>query len=78
MVHSRQGETSMNDLQYLSIKKVLENPKYPFSKGQLRHFLTKRHNNGLEKAIRKIGKRIYFRSDLLDAWIETQGKGVVE
>ncbi len=60
---------------YLNVKQVIENPKYPFTKGQINYFLTKRHKNGLEKAIRKIGKRIYFRLDLFDLWIEGQAKG---
>ena len=47
-------------------------------KGQIHYFLTKRHKNGLEEAIRKIGKRIYFRLDLFDSWIEKQAKERVE
>jgi len=61
---------------YLNVKQVIENPKYPFTKGQINYFLLNRHKNGLEDAIRKIGKRIYLRSDLLDFWIEKQAKRV--
>lgn len=66
----------MENYEYLSIQQIEENPCYPFSMGQIRHFLIMRHKNGLEKAVRKIGKRLYLRRDLLDLWIENQaGKG---
>jgi len=59
---------------YLNVKQIIENSKYPFTKGQINYFLLNRHKNGLEEAIRKIGKRIYFRIDLFDLWIEKQAK----
>ena len=62
----------MNDYQYLSIKQIAESDQYPFTLGQMRHYLIMRHRNGLEAAIRKIGKRLYLRKDLFDAWIESQ------
>jgi hypothetical protein len=40
--------------------------------GQIRHLLLYRHRNGLQDAIRKIGKRLMFRVDLFDQWIEGQ------
>jgi hypothetical protein len=61
----------MSNFEYLTIKQVAD--KYPFTSGQIRHFLTMRHRNGLENAIRKIGKRIYVRLDLFQSWIESQG-----
>ena len=62
----------MSDYQYLSIKQIAESSQYPFSIGQMRHYLIMRHKNGLDTAIRKIGKRLYLRKDLFDAWIESQ------
>lgn len=62
----------MSDYQYLSIKQISESSSYPFSLGQMRHYLIMRHKNGLEVAIRKIGKRLYLRKDLFDDWIESQ------
>jgi len=59
---------------YATKNQVLKNPKYPFTKGQLNYFLTNRHKNQLHTAIRKIGKRLYIRLDLFDAWIEGQTK----
>lgn len=63
------------DYQYLGVSEIAKSGRYPFTIGQIRHYLTKRHQNGLEKAVRKIGKRLYLRTDLLDAWIEKQAGG---
>lgn len=63
---------SMNDHEYLSVQQIADDSRYPFSLGQLRHYLMLRHRNGLEKAIRKIGKRVYLRRDLFERWIESQ------
>ena len=52
--------------------KVAEKDEYPFSTGQIRHYLLMRHKNGLNKAVRKIGKRLYLRRDLFEAWLESQ------
>lgn len=62
----------MENNKYLSLTQIVESSSYPFSIGQLRHFLLKRHKNGLDKAVRRIGKRIYLRQDLFDQWIEAQ------
>lgn len=65
----------MDDNQkYLSMTQAKQN--YPFTMGQLRTFLKNRHKNNLSKAVRKIGKRIYLKKDLWEAWIEShQEKG---
>lgn len=62
----------MNDNEYLSVQQIADDSRYPFSLGQLRYYLMLRHRNGLEKAIRKIGKRVYLRRDLFERWIESQ------
>jgi hypothetical protein len=65
----------MNELEYLDVSQITKNNRYPFTKGQIRHFLLHRHKNGLGKAIRKIGKRLYLRRDLWERWIEDQKEG---
>lgn len=55
--------------EYLNTEQICE--LYPFTKGQLFYFLNLRHKNGLANAVRKIGKRIYFRRDLFNQWIES-------
>lgn len=62
----------MTDYKYLSSQQIVEDARYPFTMGQLRHYLLKRHKNGLEKAVRRVGKRLYLRQDLFDQWIESQ------
>ncbi len=64
----------MTEHRYLCIKQIAGSNLYPFTEGQIRHYLIMRHRNGLEMAVRKIGKRLYLRQDLFEQWIETQGK----
>ncbi|OGN61675.1 MAG: hypothetical protein A3F09_03485 [Chlamydiae bacterium RIFCSPHIGHO2_12_FULL_49_11] len=52
-----------------SSNQIITSGMYPFTKGQLNHLLVQRHKNGLEKAIVKIGKRIYFKIPEFDQWI---------
>lgn len=62
--------------EYLSIQQIANCSSYPFTLGQIRHYLLLRHRNGLDKAVRKIGKRLYLRRDLFENWIEEQsGQG---
>ena len=65
----------MDEKIYLGPKQIAESDNYPFSIGQVRHYLLMRHRNGLDRAVRKIGKRLYLRKDLFDQWIENQGQG---
>lgn len=62
-------------IKYLSAPQIEESPNYPFSMGQIRHFLLNRHKNGLKKAVVRIGKRLYLRQDLFNQWIEEQREG---
>ncbi len=68
----------MNDtFKFQSVMQIAENPKYPFTLPMLRHYLLHRHKNGLGMATRQIGKRIFIRMDLFDAWIEQQQGGAL-
>jgi len=58
----------------MTVNQIIDSYNYPFTKGQLHYFLNMRHKNGLNKAVRKIGKRIYFRLDLFEDWIEKQSE----
>ncbi len=62
----------MTNYEYWSIQRVITSGKYSLTMGQIRHLLLNRHRNGLKDAVRKIGKRLLLRVDLLDQWIETQ------
>ena len=57
----------MSEFQYLSIRQIAESERYPFTLGQIRHYLLMRHRNGLDKAVFKIGKRLYLRQDLFSS-----------
>ena len=60
----------MSDYVLLNINDIVE--KFPVSKGIVRHWLSDRKSNGLDKAVRKIGRRVFIREDLLIEWIEGQ------
>lgn len=57
---------------YQTPKQLVASGRYPFTLAQLRYFLLYRHRNGLQNAVRKIGKRLVLRMDLFDQWIEDQ------
>lgn len=65
----------MNNIEYWSPQQIVKSGRYPFTMGQMRHLLLYRHRNGLKNAVRKIGKRLLFRIDLFDQWIEEQKEG---
>lgn len=62
----------MSNFEYWSPQKIVKSGRYPFTIGQVRHLLLFRHRNGLQDAVRKIGKRLLVRMDLFDQWIESQ------
>lgn len=68
---SKQQAMCMSKFEYMTAKQICECEKYPFTMGQIRRFLMFKESNGLIKAIRKIGKRMYIRTDLFDEWIES-------
>jgi len=61
----------MEKLKYWTISQIAKSDLYPFTLAQMRHHLLIRDINGLEKAVRKIGKRLIIRMDLFDKWIES-------
>lgn len=62
----------MSAFEYWSPRQIVDSGKYPFTMGQIRHLLLYRHRNGLQDAVRKVGKRLMLRVDLFDHWIEQQ------
>jgi hypothetical protein len=60
-----------NKMKYVTKKQLCE--IYPFTDGQISSYLLKRNENGLDKCVKKIGKRIYFRTDLFEEWIDSHG-----
>ncbi len=64
----------MNSFEYWSPRQIVDSGRYPFTMGQVRHLLLYRHRNGLQEAVRKVGKRLILRMDLFDSWLDSQGK----
>lgn len=66
--------TEQNKQPSLLTVKLLVN-KYPWlTEGGIRHFLFHMNENGLYKAVRKMGRRILIDETAFFAWIEGQGK----
>jgi len=62
----------MSNYEYRSPQQIVSSGRYPFTMGQIRHLLLFRHRNGLQDAVRKVGKRLLLRIDLFEQWIESQ------
>ncbi len=58
------------EYQYVSFDDLVNDNNLPFTRGMLRKLFMDRNKNGLDSAVRKIGKRLYVRKDLFIAWIE--------
>jgi hypothetical protein len=62
----------MEQHEYLSLQQLVKSGHYPFSMGQIRHIMLHRHKNGLQNAVRRVGKRLLLRRDLWESWIESK------
>lgn len=49
----------MTNFEYLSIQQVADSKQYPFTLGQIRHYLIQRHRNGLEAAVQRL-ENVFF------------------
>ena len=57
---------------YCTVKQIVADETFCFTKGMLRYYLLNAHKNGLKKAIRKVGRKVLIRRDLFIQWIESQ------
>lgn len=64
----------MTTHEYWTKKQIVDSGRYPFTKGQLANFMLFRNENGLDIAVRKIGKCCYLRMDLFDQWMENHAE----
>lgn len=63
------AETRLDE--YLDLRSFLE--RYPqFREGQMRWFVVKKKENGLEGAVRRLGRRLYFHVPTFLKWVEEQ------
>lgn len=58
------------NIQYITVKQAAADKSLCFTEAMLRYYLLHAHKNGLSKAIRRIGKKLVLRRDLLIQWIE--------
>lgn len=56
---------------YMTPRQLVESGLYPFTRSQIYAMLFKREKNGLNSAVRKLGKNILIRIDLFDEWLES-------
>ena len=61
-------ETQLKD--YLDIPSTVENSR--FTKNQLRWLVVKRKENGLDGAIKRVGRKLYFHIPTFLKWVEEQ------
>ena len=59
-------------MKYLTVKQMAE--KHPaFSEASLRYHIFHEKENGLEKAITRVGRKILIDESLFFEWLESQG-----
>lgn len=54
---------------FLSFKQVIA--EYPIASGTFRRWLFNRHENGLVKAVLQRDRKLIFKRDKLENWLET-------
>ena len=59
---------------YRTVKQIASDPSLCFTVPMLRYYILHAHKNGLESALRRIGKKVVIRRDLFIAWIEKQAR----
>ena len=59
----------MNESKYLRISDITK--LYPFSLGTMRFFLMHRKENGLNKAVLRVGKSLLINREKFEKWIES-------
>jgi hypothetical protein len=63
-------KSDLEHIQYITVKQAAADRSLCFTEAMLRYYLLHAHKNGLCKAVRRIGKKLVLRRDLLLEWIE--------
>jgi hypothetical protein len=58
---------------YCTVKQIASDPAFCFSVSMLRYYILHAHKNNLNKALRRIGKKVLIRRDLFVEWLEKYG-----
>lgn len=56
--------------QYCTVQQIVNDKTFCFTQSMLRYYILHAHSNGLRKAIRKVGRKVLIRRDLLIIWLE--------
>ncbi|MCX6988820.1 MAG: hypothetical protein NTZ52_04885 [Chlamydiae bacterium] len=56
-------------------KQLSHDPALCFTEAMLSYYLLHHRRNDLDRAVRKIGRKLVIRKDLFLEWIENQSKG---
>lgn len=65
------GKDEKKQFHYQTIRQFLQ--EHPcFSEGGIRAWIFNEHTNGFHLCVRRIGRRVYLRPDLVFQWIESQ------
>lgn len=67
---NRVEKSDYENFQYMTVKQAAADKSLCFTEAMLRYYLLHAHKNGLAKAVRRIGKKLLLRRDLLLEWIE--------
>lgn len=57
---------------YRTVKELANDPQLCFTEPMIRYYILHAGTNGLAPAIRKIGRKIVLRRDLVISWLEKQ------
>lgn len=56
---------------YLTPQQIVDSEEYPFDEGMMKWALSQRKKTGLDRATRKIGRRLFINKELFDNWLES-------
>lgn len=65
-----ESEIKKLECPWASVKKLGEDPEWPFSEASLRYMLFHSKETGMEKAVKRIGKKILIHKGKLLEWLE--------
>jgi hypothetical protein len=69
-VENKEGVTFV----YCTLPQLARDPQLCFTLPMLRYYVLHAHSNGLERALRRIGRKILVRKDLFIDWLESQSR----
>lgn len=70
------GASTKTEPTYVTVRQLASDPSLCFSIPMWRWYILKAHKNGLAPAIRRIGKKVVLRRDLVIKWIESHARRV--